>query len=92
MDLCRLAGLTQCGLCCEIMRDDGTMMRTVELLEKAKEWGLKVPNQHPAPPGHQRKYVAGTAQILRTGGGIGTFAAPAPSCPPGSESSKSMAT
>ena len=42
VDLCRLAGLPQCGLCCEIMRDDGTMMRTTELLEKAKEWGLKV--------------------------------------------------
>ena len=42
VDLCRLAGLAQCGLCCEIMRDDGTMMRTTELLEKAKEWGLKV--------------------------------------------------
>ena len=28
VDLCRLAGLEQCGLCCEIMRDDGTMMRT----------------------------------------------------------------
>ena len=42
VDLCRLAGLEECGLCCEIMRDDGTMMRTVELLEKAKEWGLKV--------------------------------------------------
>ena len=34
VDLCRLAGLSQCGLCCEIMRDDGTMMRTTELLEK----------------------------------------------------------
>ena len=42
VDLCRLAGLAQCGLCCEIMRDDGSMMRTTELLEKAKEWGLKV--------------------------------------------------
>lgn len=42
VDLCRLAGLPQCGLCCEIMRDDGTMMRTTELLKKAKEWGLKV--------------------------------------------------
>ena len=37
VDLCRLAGLEPCGLCCEIMRDDGTMMRTTELLEKAKE-------------------------------------------------------
>lgn len=42
VDLCRLAGLSPCGLCCEIMREDGTMMRTQELLEKAKEWGLKV--------------------------------------------------
>ena len=42
VDLCRLAGLEQCGLCCEIMRDDGTMMRTSELMEKAKEWGLKI--------------------------------------------------
>ena len=40
VDLCRLAGLEQCGLCCEIMRDDGTMMRTAELLDKAEEWGL----------------------------------------------------
>lgn len=31
VDLCRLAGLKQCGLCCEIMREDGTMMRTSEL-------------------------------------------------------------
>ena len=28
VDLCRLAGLKECGLCCEIMREDGTMMRT----------------------------------------------------------------
>ena len=42
VELCRLAGLEQCGLCCEIMRDDGTMMRTAELLDKAEEWGLAV--------------------------------------------------
>ena len=42
VDLCRHAGLEPCGLCCEIMRDDGTMMRTTELLEKAKEWGVTV--------------------------------------------------
>ena len=42
VDLCRLAGLSPCGLCCEIMREDGTMMRTNEILEKAREWGLKV--------------------------------------------------
>ena len=41
VDLMRLAGLEECGLCCEIMRDDGTMMRTEELQEKAKEWGMK---------------------------------------------------
>ena len=40
MDLCRLAGLEECGLCCEIMKDDGTMMRTPELWEMAKEHGL----------------------------------------------------
>ena len=42
VDLMKLAGLKQCGLCCEIMRDDGTMMRTSELMEKAREWGLKI--------------------------------------------------
>lgn len=42
VDLCRLAGLSPCGLCCEIVRDDGTMMRTTEIQEKAVEWGLKV--------------------------------------------------
>ena len=38
VDLCRLAGLKECGLCCEIMREDGTMMRTSELIELAKRW------------------------------------------------------
>ena len=41
VDLCRLAGLKECGLCCEIMREDGTMMRASELQQKAAEWGLK---------------------------------------------------
>ena len=36
VDLCRLAGLKEVGLCCEIMRDDGTMMRTPELIEFAR--------------------------------------------------------
>ena len=40
VDLCRLAGLVECGLCCEIMREDGTMMRTPELQEMAKKYGL----------------------------------------------------
>lgn len=41
VDLLRLADLKECGLCCEIMRDDGTMMRTPELIELARKWGLK---------------------------------------------------
>ena len=41
VDLCRLAGLKECGLCCEIMREDGTMMRTPELMELAKKWDMK---------------------------------------------------
>jgi 3,4-dihydroxy 2-butanone 4-phosphate synthase / GTP cyclohydrolase II len=40
VDLCRLAGLKECGLCCEIMREDGTMMREKELVEFAKEHHL----------------------------------------------------
>ncbi len=41
VDLCRLAGLKECGLCCEIMREDGTMMRASELADLAKRWGIK---------------------------------------------------
>lgn len=41
VDLCRLAGLKECGLCCEIMREDGTMMRTPELMKLAKQWEIK---------------------------------------------------
>ena len=41
VDLLRLAGLTQCGLCCEVMRADGEMMRSPELAELAKQYGLK---------------------------------------------------
>ena len=42
VDLMRIAGLEECGLCCEIMREDGTMMRTAELMEFASEHGLKI--------------------------------------------------
>lgn len=42
VDLVKLAGLKPSGLCCEIMREDGTMMRTTELLEFAKEHELKI--------------------------------------------------
>jgi 3,4-dihydroxy 2-butanone 4-phosphate synthase/GTP cyclohydrolase II len=41
VDLMHLSGLKECGLCCEIMREDGTMMRTPELIELAKKWNLK---------------------------------------------------
>lgn len=41
VDLMKLAGLKPCGLCCEIMRDDGTMMRTPELIEMSEKYGLK---------------------------------------------------
>lgn len=40
VDLCRLAGLKECGLCCEVMREDGTMMRTRELKELAEKWQI----------------------------------------------------
>lgn len=40
VDLLRLAGLTQVGLCCEIMEDDGTMMRGERLAEFAKQHEL----------------------------------------------------
>ena len=41
VDLCRLAGLKECGLCCEVMREDGTMMRAPELAELARRWDMK---------------------------------------------------
>lgn len=40
VDLCRLAGLKPCGLCCEIMQEDGTMMRTPKLHAFAEKWGI----------------------------------------------------
>ena len=40
VDLMRLAGLKECGLCCEIMREDGTMMRTPELKELAQKYNI----------------------------------------------------
>lgn len=42
VDLMRIAHLKECGLCCEIMREDGTMMRTPELKEFAKKYGMKM--------------------------------------------------
>lgn len=42
VDLCRLAGLKPVGLCCEIMKDDGTMARRDDLFEFAREHNLKI--------------------------------------------------
>ena len=40
VDLLRLAGLNQCGVCCEIMDEDGTMMQTPKLWELAKKYDM----------------------------------------------------
>lgn len=42
VDLMRIAGLKECGLCCEIMREDGTMMRTTEMMDFAREHHLNM--------------------------------------------------
>ena len=42
VDLCRLAGLKEAGLCCEIMKDDGTMARLDDVCEFARVHGLKM--------------------------------------------------
>jgi len=41
VDLMRLAGLKECGLCCEIMADDGQMMKTDDLFDLAKRFDIK---------------------------------------------------
>ena len=41
VDLMRIAGLKECGLCCEIMKDDGTMMRRDDLIALSEKWNLK---------------------------------------------------
>ena len=42
VDLCRLAGLKEAGLCCEIMKDDGTMARLDDVAAFARRHGLKM--------------------------------------------------
>jgi 3,4-dihydroxy 2-butanone 4-phosphate synthase/GTP cyclohydrolase II len=42
VDLMKAAGLKPVGLCCEIMKDDGNMARTPDLIEFAKKHGLKI--------------------------------------------------
>ncbi len=41
VDFMRLAGLKECGLCCEIMDEDGTMMKRAKLLQLAEDHDLK---------------------------------------------------
>lgn len=42
VDLCRLAGLEEAGVICEIMNEDGTMARLPRLLELSREWGVGI--------------------------------------------------
>ena len=42
VDLCRLAGLEEAGLCCEIMKDDGTMARMGDVEAFAARHDLKM--------------------------------------------------
>ena len=42
VDLMRLAGLKEVGLCCEIMKEDGMMSRLDDLLKFTKEHDLKI--------------------------------------------------
>ena len=40
VDLMRLSGIKECGLCCEIMSDDGKMMRTEDLIKFAQKYEI----------------------------------------------------
>lgn len=40
VDLMRLAGLKEVGLCCEVMRENGTMMRAPELQKMSEEYDI----------------------------------------------------
>ncbi|MBO4404537.1 MAG: bifunctional 3,4-dihydroxy-2-butanone-4-phosphate synthase/GTP cyclohydrolase II [Treponema sp.] len=42
VDFCKIAGLKEAGLCCEIMSDDGHMARLEELYGIAKKFNLKL--------------------------------------------------
>ena len=40
VDLMKLCGLTECGICCEIMDEDGSMMRGERLKDFSKKWNI----------------------------------------------------
>lgn len=42
VDLLKIAGLKEVGICCEIMADDGHMMRGEEIFELAKKLNMKI--------------------------------------------------
>lgn len=42
VDLLKIAGLKPVGLCCEIMKEDGMMARTPDLVKFAEKHGLKI--------------------------------------------------
>ena len=42
VDLCRLAGLKEVGLCCEVMKDDGTMARLDDVAAFAEAHSLRM--------------------------------------------------
>lgn len=42
VDLCKLAGLEEVAVICEIVKDDGTMARVPDLMEFAQKHGLKI--------------------------------------------------
>lgn len=42
VDLAKLAGFAPAGVICEIMKDDGTMARTADLMKFVKKHGLKI--------------------------------------------------
>jgi len=42
VDLCRLAGLGNAGVLCEIMNEDGTMARVPDLLKIARQFKMKI--------------------------------------------------
>lgn len=42
VDLCKLAGLEEVAVICEIVKEDGTMARVTDLIEFAKEHDLKI--------------------------------------------------
>lgn len=42
VDLARLAGLDPSGVICEVIKEDGDMARTQDLIQMAKQYGLKI--------------------------------------------------